>query len=643
MAPTQHHSSPRHRVKSDTVAVDRIPVIGRSIVSTILAGYVGDIAVRLWDGTLAYGASRASCIIVLREPGALRELILHRNLSRLADSYLSNAIDVEGPLEPLFDLKTHLANLDLSLGARLRILHQALRLPRRSPSAITRTQLTGARPHTNSHRSIAHHYDVSNDFYRLWLDPEMVYSCAYFQSADQSLADAQRDKLDYLCRKLRLQPGQTLLDIGCGWGALALWAARHYGVRVHGITISQEQSRLASERVKQAGMEHQVTIEMRDYRDLDAKARYDRIVSVGMFEHIGVKNFPAYFGIVRQALRPGGLFLNHGITSENGWQRTPATCFMNRYVFPDGELARIGDVITAMERAGFEILDVEGLRRHYALTLRRWVRALEHKRDQAIGYTSQATYRLWRLYMSGCAASFEEGVIGVYQLLVAHAHQPQPVPLRRDDLYIRKDLEQRTAPWHRNTSIRRGRSRPLATFFAGEEVSGNGQDGQAQSAQVSATDDRVRAPSLAFICPAPHFPSAAFPFCASPIPSSPLARPLSASYPCSRGPHPFLAYWVALSSIAASIQRNSALRSEASMGLALQRSRACSMAASTHWSSARFSRVTESLWCSLSCIQIPLSLPSSSARSISWMSLRVYPISWASLMKRRRRTSPLSN
>jgi len=410
-------------------------LIGADIISTVLADYRGDIAIRLWNGTLAQGQPDAPCTLVFREPGALRDLILHRNLLRLAECYLTGAIDVEGDLESLFDLRIHLDNLELSLGTRLHLSRQALRLPKLTRHGSTRNWRAGLTEHRNSRASIAHHYDVSNDFYRVWLDPEMVYSCAYYRNNHQALAEAQQDKLDYLCRKLRLEPGQTLLDIGCGWGALALWAARHYGVQVHGITLSQAQQQLARERVRAAGLESQVRIELLDYRDLPEDAQYDRVVSVGMFEHVGVRNFPTYFGTVRRVLKPDGLFLNHGITSETGWQRTPLTRFMNRYIFPDGELARISDVTDAMERAGFEPLDVECLRRHYALTLRHWVQALEAGRHEAIACSSEVTYRLWRLYMAGCAYYFDEGSIGLHQVLAGQKHQQQPVPLRRDDLY----------------------------------------------------------------------------------------------------------------------------------------------------------------------------------------------------------------
>jgi len=424
------------------VSGDSLSKIGTEIVAKIMAGYRGDIAIRLWDGTLAQGALDAPCTVVFRKPGALRDLILHRNLLRIAESYLNGAIDVEGDLESLFEIRTHLLNLTLPLGTRLHLLYLALRLPGLSRHGSAQAGRSKRAAHQNSQASIAHHYDVSNDFYKLWLDPEMVYSCAYYRDDAQPLAEAQQDKLDYLCRKLRLEPGQTLLDIGCGWGALALWAARHYGVQVHGITLSKEQQRLAQERVRAAGLEQQIHIELLDYRDLPEDAQYDRVVSVGMFEHVGVKNFPTYFGTVRRVLKSDGLFLNHGITSETGWERTPLTRFMNRYIFPDGELARISDVTAAMELAGLETLDVESLRRHYALTLRHWVRSLEAKRDKAIRYSSEVTYRLWKLYMAGCAYYFDEGSIGLHQVLAGHQHQLQPIPLRRDDIYTHNGSNQ---------------------------------------------------------------------------------------------------------------------------------------------------------------------------------------------------------
>jgi cyclopropane-fatty-acyl-phospholipid synthase len=414
---------------------ENIAKIGTEIVSSVLAGYHGPIAVRLWNGRLATGRPDAPCTVRFNHPGVLRELILHHDLQRLVEAFLSGDIAVEGNLECLFEIGPYLDEIRVPWRKRLQLLHLAFKLPVRDRDVTARSFRVSGRIRKNSRASIAHHYDVSNDFYKLWLDPEMVYSCAYFRDASQPLAEAQRDKLDYLCRKLRLHPGQTLLDIGCGWGALALWAARHYGVQVHGITLSREQQRLAQARVDAAGLGDQVRIELLDYRDLDGETQYDRVISVGMFEHVGVKNYPVYFGTVRRVLKPNGLFLNHGITSENGWQRTPLTRFMNHYIFPDGELARIGEVVTAMERAGFEIVDVENLRRHYTLTLHHWVTALESNRNEAIKQLSKTTYRLWRLYMAGCAHYFDAGSIAVHQVLAGQRHSPLPVPLRRNDLY----------------------------------------------------------------------------------------------------------------------------------------------------------------------------------------------------------------
>ncbi len=432
-----HHAGPhlddaRFRRSHDAGA------LGEAIVRTLMAGYTGPVAIRLWDGRFASGAADAPVQLVFREPRALRELILSGgNLLRLGEAYLSGAIDVEGDMERVFGLADHLQAHQPDLRHRLALLYQALRLPSgRHASQGGEQRLSRRRVRRNGREAIAHHYDVGNEFYRLWLDPEMVYSCAYFRDDDQSLAGAQRDKLDYLCRKLRLRPGQSLLDIGCGWGALVLWAARRYGVRAHGITLSEAQYRHARERIRAEGLQDRVTVELRDYRDLADEARYDRVVSVGMFEHIGVTNFPAYFGTIRRVLRPGGLFLNHGITSDSGWRRTPLTRFVNRYVFPDGELARVSDVGDAMERAGFELLDVESLRRHYARTLRHWVQALEAAREQAVAVSSEAVWRLWRLYMAGSAWYFEQGSINVYQILAGHSGHTPPVPLRRDDLYL---------------------------------------------------------------------------------------------------------------------------------------------------------------------------------------------------------------
>jgi len=216
-------------------------------------------------------------------------------------------------------------------------------------------------------KAIAHHYDVSNEFYALFLDPLMVYTCAYYRDPDGKLEQAQRDKLDLVCRKLELEAGETLLDIGCGWGSLSIWAAQHYGVRAHGVTLSKAQADYATERIRREGLEGRCTVEYRDYRDLPPDARFDKIAAVGVIEHVGIPNYPAFFGRVRRRLRDGGLYLNHGIVHEFHWKATSQIEFLYRHVFPNGDLAGLSETLTEIERAGFEIMDVEGLRLHYAL------------------------------------------------------------------------------------------------------------------------------------------------------------------------------------------------------------------------------------------------------------------------------------
>lgn len=408
---------------------------GRQILETLLAGYHGRVAVKLWDDSLVCGRIDAEGALIFTCPAALRELILHPDLMRMAENYLDGAIDVRGPMEAAFDLVDFLEERDFGGLQRTRLLAHALRLPAARRERSRWRQAVPARPRANGAATIRHHYDVSNDFYHRWLDPEMVYSCAYFSDTEQALADAQRDKLEHICRKLRLRPGHRVLDIGCGWGALAVWAARRHGAQVHGITLSEQQCEYARTRVREAGLEDRVHIELRDYRALPADARYDRIVSAGMFEHVGLANLPLYFATAKRVLKPGGLFLNHGITNDCGWVGAATQRFINRYVFPDGELTRVSAVEDCMEQAGFEILDVESLRPHYALTLKHWLARFEDHSEELVALVGERLYRIWRLYLGGSAHYFRGGRLSVYQIVAGHAYADQPVPLRRDDLY----------------------------------------------------------------------------------------------------------------------------------------------------------------------------------------------------------------
>jgi cyclopropane-fatty-acyl-phospholipid synthase len=286
-------------------------------------------------------------------------------------------------------------------------------------------------------RAIAHHYDVSNEFYALFLDPLMMYTCAYYRDPDGKLEDAQQDKLDLVCRKLRLKPGERMLDIGCGWGALSVWAAQHYGVRAHGVTLSRAQAEWATERIEREGLADRCLVEYRDWRDMPAGARYEKIAAIGVIEHVGIKNYPAFFGRVRTMLEDGGLYLNHGIHHEFHWKRTSQTEFLLRYVFPNGDLSGFTETVTEMERASWEVLDAENLRLHYARTCRHWVERLRARADEARAIVGERIYRTWLLYLTCSAVAFEHGSIGLYQVLVRKQGDRTGgnVPTTREDLY----------------------------------------------------------------------------------------------------------------------------------------------------------------------------------------------------------------
>jgi cyclopropane-fatty-acyl-phospholipid synthase len=422
-----------------------------SLLTRVFRSFDGSLALRLWNGatlTVGKGAAQAGeplFTLVCHHPGFVRSMVFGRDPLRLAQAYFQGDIDVEGDFFAALNLKNDLNAIRLSFGDRVGAFLTAFRLlapnDTRSGAGSHGPRLHGipvkAHSRTENRAAISFHYDVSNEFYRLWLDEERVYSCAYFTSPDESLDQAQRNKLDHICRKLRLRPGERLLDIGCGWGALVCWAARHHGVRAHGITLSQQQFEYAQQRIRTEGLQDLVTVELRDYRDLAGVGVFDKVSSVGMFEHVGLANLPAYLATVMGVLRPGGLFLNHGIThDEEGWNKSLTTEFINRYVFPDGELDCVSNIQLGMERAGFEIHDVEGLRPHYALTLRHWVQRLEANRDAALREVDEPTYRVWRLYMAACALDFEAGTTGVYQILASRPNQGKwPLPLSRGDLY----------------------------------------------------------------------------------------------------------------------------------------------------------------------------------------------------------------
>jgi cyclopropane-fatty-acyl-phospholipid synthase len=431
---------------SSTHTVDRVVQQSLSFLRLLLDDYhPRDFAVRFWDGSCwdPEPGQPARYTLVLNHPGALRAMFWPPNGLTLGEAYIYDDFDVEGDLEPLWQIGLHLRDRPWTVREKLRFVTRVLSLPsQRRPRAggPGRAKLQGTRHSPERDRqAIAFHYNISNDFYALWLDRHMVYSCAYFATAEDSIDTAQERKLDHICRKLRLRPGDRLLDIGCGWGGLALHAARNYGANVLGITLSQPQLELANERIRQAGLADRCRVEGLDYRHLRDAQGFDKIVSIGMLEAVGEAKLPLYFRQAWSLLKPGGVFLSHGIARNPTQQLPKGPTFFDRYVFPDGELTPIHKNLGFAEQAGFEVRDVESLRDHYLLTLRHWVRRLEERADEARRLTDEVTYRIWRLYMSISALGFRLGIVNVYQalLLKPHAQGESKLPLTRADWYER--------------------------------------------------------------------------------------------------------------------------------------------------------------------------------------------------------------
>jgi cyclopropane-fatty-acyl-phospholipid synthase len=426
----------------------------RHVLSEIFAGCsLEKVSVRLWDGTAWPDERPRSAVLVLKHCEALGRMFLPGTEAGLAEAYLHNDFDIEGDIEAAFEvadfLLTHLGDWK----KKLKVAGLLVALPGHNGGSTMQhaarhllPQIRGKRHSlAQDRRAVTFHYDVANDFYRLWLDRRMVYSCAYFQSPDDDVDTAQERKLDYLCRKLRLHAGQRLLDIGCGWGALVIHAAKHFGVRAEGITLSEPQAEWARERIAEAGLASEAKIELRDYREIAINGceLYDAIVSVGMAEHVGREGLPDYFAVARHGLKPGGVFLNQAI-GENIVARPDNRngSFIEQYVFPDGDIPPLPRMLRAAESAHFEIRDVENLREHYALTLRHWLRRLEAHRDEALRFVDEATYRVWRLYLAGSAHGFRRGHLGVYQTLLAKLDSSGQgnLPLTRDDWYTQNQI-----------------------------------------------------------------------------------------------------------------------------------------------------------------------------------------------------------
>ena len=399
-------------------------------------------AVRLWDGTI-WGpepGKQSLFTMVLQHPGALRKMLLRVNDITLGEAFIYDDFDIEGDIEATFAMANHLFDMSLSLGEKVYLGGQLLKLPSGGkPRAGRRAARLKGALHSKERdmQAVTYHYNASNDFFALWLDRRMVYSCAYFNSADEDLDVAQERKLDYVCRKMRLRRGERLLDIGCGWGGLIIHAAKKYGVTSVGITLSEPQVQFANERIEREGLTDQCRAMVCDYRDVDEPEGYNKIVSIGMFEHVGESMLPEYFGRAWRLLKPGGVFLNHGLATGLNDVNKGGDTFSNRYIFPDGHVLPISTSLRVAEASGFEVRDLESLREHYALTLHHWLRRLEAHHDEACRLTDEPTYRIWRLNHAGAALGFKTNRHTIYQALFLKPDRNESkLPLTRAEWYI---------------------------------------------------------------------------------------------------------------------------------------------------------------------------------------------------------------
>lgn len=364
------------------------------------------LAITLWNGDRVMPRDEARVQVTVRSPKVLASLV-RPTMGKLARYYVEEDLDVEGEARQVIRVSEALSAQPTTPGGTTARLRHWLGHSRGFDS-----------------KAIRYHYDVNDDFYGLWLDRRRVYSCAYFRRDEDTLDLAQEQKLDHICRKLMLKPGERFLDIGCGWGALVMWAAEHYKVRATGITLSQNQYDYATRRIAELGLQESCEVRLIDYRDVPEDTPYDKIASVGMFEHVGRKNLGLYFGKIFRLLRPGGLVLNHGITLNSVDQQELGSdigAFIDDYVFPGGELSHISRVIQEMSAQGLEAWDTESLRPHYARTLWNWVDRLEANREAALSAAGEKAYRIWRIYMAGSAHAFERGWMSVYQVLAGRA------------------------------------------------------------------------------------------------------------------------------------------------------------------------------------------------------------------------------
>lgn len=385
-------------------------------------------------------AREPQCALLFRSAAAWNALMDNPTQRTLGEAYIHGDLDVEGDLFAVFPVVRYVLHTAASSH------YHALRAVWRASTDFARLLRHGPRHSESRDRAaIAYHYDQPIEFYRPWLGPTLVYSCAYFRDPSESLESAQANKLELICRKLELQQNDRFLDIGCGWGSLVLHAASRYRAHASGITLSQGQAAVARQRITHARLDALCQVALRDYRELPrSDARFDKIASVGMFEHVGRKRLRHYFKLALQILKPNGLFLNHGI-ARSAAVPPAQDSFIDRYVFPDGELATLGEVVEIAEAAGFEVRDVENLRSHYERTLRLWVENLESSAIALRQHIPEQTYRIWRLYMAGSAEAFRRGDIELYQVLLGSRPARKSVVVHREHWYQNWSTESSSA------------------------------------------------------------------------------------------------------------------------------------------------------------------------------------------------------
>jgi cyclopropane-fatty-acyl-phospholipid synthase len=402
---------------------------------------IRNFAVQLWDGTIwkPEPAEPAVFTIVLQHPGALRAMFLPLTELNMAEAYVYNDYNVVGDLETFIQFGFQFLDVSWGKMAKLRYGARLLSLPNTIPTrpGEATVKLRGQRHSRERDRqAIQYHYSRSNDFFALFLDQNMVYSCAYFLTPDEDLNTAQERKLDYICRKLRLRPGERLLDIGCGWGGLVTYAAQHYGVEAYGVTLSQPQAEFAQKRIKEAGLTDCCRVDLRDYRDVSEPNSFDKIASVGMYEHVGAALLPQFFKHAWNLLRPGGVLFVHGFASSATLQPGQKPTFASQYIVPDAELVPLSRLLRAAEESDFEIRDVECMRDQYVLSWRNWLHRLEANADEARSITSDVIYRIWRMFLAGAVHLFKIGQENAYHTLLLKPGQSEShLPLTRADWY----------------------------------------------------------------------------------------------------------------------------------------------------------------------------------------------------------------